>query len=148
MVLAIRKFIKDATKFLLLLLLLLLLTFVLLPTRPVSHQNYFGTMDHIHSVGLLETMFSPVARPLPTHDKRNTKGTRTDIQASSGIRTYGSSVWAGEIISCLRPRGHCDRPPLLWEHTFLTKSTNETRLEWKNYVPDSCKDNSQPIPSN
>jgi hypothetical protein len=34
----------------------------------------------------------------------------TNIHALSGIRTHDPSVREGEDISCLRPRGHCDRP--------------------------------------
>jgi hypothetical protein len=34
----------------------------------------------------------------------------TDIHASSGIRTHEPSVRAGEDSSCLKPRGHRDRP--------------------------------------
>jgi hypothetical protein len=34
----------------------------------------------------------------------------TDIHASSRIRTHDSSVWTGEDSSCLRQRGHCNRP--------------------------------------
>jgi hypothetical protein len=48
----------------------------------------------------------PVARPLPAH----TINSYTDIHASSGIRTHDPSVRAGGDVSCLRPRGHCDRP--------------------------------------
>jgi hypothetical protein len=33
-----------------------------------------------------------------------------NIHALSGIRTHDPSVRASENISCLRPRGHCDRP--------------------------------------
>jgi hypothetical protein len=51
-----------------------------------------------------------VARPLPAHDSINTKWTQTDIHASSGIRTHDPRIWAGEDSSCLRSRGHCDRP--------------------------------------
>jgi hypothetical protein len=40
-----------------------------------------------------------VSRPLPN----------TDIDALSGIRTHDHSVRAGEDISCLRRRGHCDQ---------------------------------------
>jgi hypothetical protein len=61
------------------------------------------------SIGLLGQVISPVARPLPTQDNRNTEETRTDIHDLSRIRTHERSVWAGEDISCLRPRGHCDR---------------------------------------
>jgi hypothetical protein len=32
------------------------------------------------------------------------------IHALSGIRIHDSSVRASEVISCLRPHGHCDRP--------------------------------------
>jgi hypothetical protein len=41
--------------------------------------------------------------------------TRTDIHSLGGIRTHDSSLWAGEDISCLRPRGHCDRRLLIKE---------------------------------
>jgi hypothetical protein len=48
---------------------------------------------------------SPVARPLPTHRTTHWEETRTDIHASSGIRTHNPTcVWAGGDISCLRPR--------------------------------------------
>jgi hypothetical protein len=50
----------------------------------------------------------PVARPLPTQD--NTHTINANSQALSGIRTHDPSGRAGEDISCLRPRGHCDRP--------------------------------------
>jgi hypothetical protein len=33
----------------------------------------------------------------------------TDIHALSGTRTHDHNVRPGEDISCLRPRGHCDR---------------------------------------
>jgi hypothetical protein len=33
----------------------------------------------------------------------------TDIHTLSGIRTNDPSDWAGEDISCLRPRAHCYR---------------------------------------
>jgi hypothetical protein len=52
----------------------------------------------------------PTARTLLTQDNTNTEETRTDIHASSGIRTHDPSVRAGEDISRLRLRGgHCDR---------------------------------------
>jgi hypothetical protein len=34
----------------------------------------------------------------------------TDIHALCGIRAHDPSVRASEDSSCLRPRGHCDRP--------------------------------------
>jgi hypothetical protein len=51
------------------------------------------------------TSDQPVARPLPTH---RINAHKTDIRASSGIRTHDPSVRAGEDSYCLRPRGHCD----------------------------------------
>jgi hypothetical protein len=52
-----------------------------------------------------------VARPLPTHRTTQThhKSRHTDIHASSEIRTCDPRVRAGEDVSCLRPRRHCDR---------------------------------------
>jgi hypothetical protein len=52
----------------------------------------------------------PVARPLPTPRTTQTQNKHTDIHALSGIRTYDPSVRASEDSSCLRPRGHYDRP--------------------------------------
>jgi hypothetical protein len=52
----------------------------------------------------------PVARLLPTHRTTQTQNKFTDIHALSGIRTDDSSVRASEDSSCLRLRGHCDRP--------------------------------------
>jgi hypothetical protein len=34
---------------------------------------------------------------------------QTNIHALSGILAHDPSVWAGEDISCLRPRGYGDR---------------------------------------
>jgi hypothetical protein len=58
-------------------------------------------------VGLLGRVISPVARPLPTQDNTNTEEKRTDIHASSGIRTHDSSVCAGEDTDyfCLKDIG-------------------------------------------
>jgi hypothetical protein len=39
----------------------------------------------------------------------NTEEKETDIYALSGIRTDDPSVRADDVISCLRPRDHCDR---------------------------------------
>jgi hypothetical protein len=60
-------------------------------------------------VGFLGRGISSVERPLPTQDNTDTEETRTDIHASSGSRNHDPSVWVGEDISYLRPRGHCDR---------------------------------------
>jgi hypothetical protein len=58
------------------------------------------------SVGLLGRGISPSQSRYLTQ----TEYTKTDIHALSGIQTYDPSVRASEDISCLRPRGHCDRP--------------------------------------
>jgi hypothetical protein len=52
----------------------------------------------------------PVAKPLPTQDNIN-----ADIYASSEIRTHDLSVLAGEDLSCLRTRSHCD-----WQTQILS----------------------------
>jgi hypothetical protein len=36
----------------------------------------------------------------------------TNIHALSGIQTHDPSFQASEDSSCLRPHGHCDRPPV------------------------------------
>jgi hypothetical protein len=87
MVLAVQNFMKDATKF-----LLLLLTLVLGPMACFLPELIWKNGSYIELVGLLGWAINPVARPLPTQDNRNTEGARTDIQASSGIRTHDPSV--------------------------------------------------------
>jgi hypothetical protein len=78
---------------------------VLFPSELI--RNY---ESYRQSAGLLWWVIRPVPRPLPTQNTNIfVEGTRTDIYACSGIRTHDPSVWAGEDISCLRPRGHCDR---------------------------------------
>jgi hypothetical protein len=47
-----------------------------------------------------------------TQNNTNTEWTHIDIHASSGIRTHEPSAREGEDGSYLRPRAHCDRPPL------------------------------------
>jgi hypothetical protein len=42
-----------------------------------------------------------------------------NIHALSGIRTHHPSVGASEDISCLKPRGHCDRRIII-SHSVLT----------------------------
>jgi hypothetical protein len=58
-----------------------------------------------------------VARPVTTHrtTQIQNKRTQTYIHALNEIRTHDSSVRANEDISCLRPRGHCDRRRLMAE---------------------------------
>jgi hypothetical protein len=50
----------------------------------------------------------PVARPLPAHRTTQTQIKRKQI--SMPQVGFEPSVWARENSSCLRPRGHCDRP--------------------------------------
>jgi hypothetical protein len=58
-----------------------------------------------------------VSRTLPTQRTTQTQNKYTNIHASSGIRTHDPSVRADEDGSCLRLRGHCDRPSLYVGHT-------------------------------
>jgi hypothetical protein len=58
------------------------------------------------SVGLFGR-WSALSQGRYLHRTIQTEETRTGIRASSGIQTHDPSVWAGEAISCLRPRGHC-----------------------------------------
>jgi hypothetical protein len=66
--------------------------------------NLFG-----HLLGLLGRGISPT-QGLYLHRTTQHRKTRTNIHASSGIRTHDPSVRAVEDSTCLRPRGHCDRP--------------------------------------
>jgi hypothetical protein len=52
----------------------------------------------------------PVAWPLLTQNNTNRIKAHTDIHALSGIRTHDPIVRAREDSSCLRPRGHSNRP--------------------------------------
>jgi hypothetical protein len=79
------------------------------PSVLFPSQLIWNYGSYRQSVGLLGRAISPVARPLPTQDNTNTEDTRTDIYASSGIRTHDSSVRASEDILCLILNGHCDR---------------------------------------
>jgi hypothetical protein len=59
------------------------------------------------TVGLLGRVISPSQdRYLNTGQHKHRK---IRIHTLSGIRTQDPSVWAGKNISCIRPRGHCDR---------------------------------------
>jgi hypothetical protein len=42
------------------------------------------------------------------NENMNTEEMQTDIHTLNGIRIHDPSVWAGEPILCLTPRGHCD----------------------------------------
>jgi hypothetical protein len=45
---------------------------------------------------------------------------QTDIHALRWIRTHDPSVREGEFGSCLRPRGHCDRPHFCHQPEFYS----------------------------
>jgi hypothetical protein len=94
-------------------LLLLLLPFVLGPLACFPSELIWNYDSYRQSVGLLGRVISPVARPLPTQDNTNTEETRTNIHASSEIRTHDPSVWTGEDTSCLGPLDHYDRQTLI-----------------------------------
>jgi hypothetical protein len=53
---------------------------------------------------------SSQGRYLHTGQHKHRIKAHTDIQALSGIGTHDSNVRASEDSSCVRPRGHCDRP--------------------------------------
>jgi hypothetical protein len=67
----------------------------------------------------------PVARPLPTQYSTQHRNTRTHIHASSRIRTHDPSVLAVEDSTCLRPRGHWDRPKYTYHNKW--RSINSVR---------------------
>jgi hypothetical protein len=71
------------------------------------------------SVGPFGSVISPVVRPLHAENNTNAEETRTNIYALSGIRTHDPSVWAGEDISCLIPRGHCNRHSIKYKVIIL-----------------------------
>jgi hypothetical protein len=73
----------------------------------------------------------PVARPLHTRDNTNREETGTDIHASSGNRSQNPSAHAGEDISCLRPRGHCDRGLSVYLKNSFYCEILLRRIRWK-----------------
>jgi hypothetical protein len=79
-----------------------------------SLSNYLPTSFLISAqwVGHLGWGISPSqSRYLHTEQHRHRMNAHnTDIHASIGIRTHDPSVGGGEDGSCLRLRGHCDRP--------------------------------------
>jgi hypothetical protein len=76
-----------------------------LPTALVDLGRFYSCLILYTVGGTPWKGDQPVARPLHTH-RINTHN--TDIYASSGIGTHDPSIRAGEDISCLRSRGHCD----------------------------------------
>jgi hypothetical protein len=79
-------------------------------TRFVSFQF----LNLRQSVGLPGRGISP-SQGRYLHKTTQTQKRQTNIHALSGIRTHYPSVRAGDNISYLTPRGHCDR------HIYKTK---------------------------
>jgi hypothetical protein len=85
-------------------ILLLILLFLLLPVGAQGIRETLVSLQFLNlrqSVGLLGRGI----RPLPNTNRIK----RTDIHALSWIPTDDPSIRAAEDLSCLRPRGHCDR---------------------------------------
>jgi hypothetical protein len=70
----------------------------------------------------------PTAGPLPTQDNTNIEQMQTKINALSGSRTHDPSVPAGEDISCLIPRGHCDRQWCVYKWSVNPINQSTARL--------------------
>jgi hypothetical protein len=64
------------------------------------------------SVGLLGRVINPLQGLYQHTEHKHGIYAHTDIYALRGIRTHDPSVRAKEGSSCLRPRGHFDRPIL------------------------------------
>jgi hypothetical protein len=63
------------------------------------------------TVGLLRRVMNPLqGRHLHTGQHKHRINAHTDIHALNGIRTHDLSARVSEDNSCLRPRGHRDRP--------------------------------------
>jgi hypothetical protein len=87
-------------------LLLLLLLWLYSPLLGLGLSFSFLILYPIGLLGL------GISRYLHTgYHKHRINAHNTHIHASRGIRTQDPSVRASEYSSCLRPRGHCDRPP-------------------------------------
>jgi hypothetical protein len=77
---------------------------------------------YTQSVGLLGRVMRP-SQSLYLRTEQHKQNTHNrDSHALSGIRTHGSSVRASEDSSCLRPRGHCDRPSGIYQYKIQVKS--------------------------
>jgi hypothetical protein len=69
------------------------------------------------------TVISPTqGRYLHTGQHKHRINAHTNIHALSGIETHSPRVRASEDCSCLRPRGHCDRP--------ITLLSIKTKSNW------------------
>jgi hypothetical protein len=76
--------------------------FILAPLACFPLELIWNYGSYIQLIGLLRRVISPVARPLPARDTTYTEEMRTDIHASSAIRTHDPSVSAGEDITTLQ----------------------------------------------
>jgi hypothetical protein len=78
---------------------------------PLLDLGRFFSFLILHTVGRTPwTGDQAVARPLPTHRTTQTQNKRT--QTSMPWVEFEPTIPAFEDGSCLRPRGHCDRPGL------------------------------------
>jgi hypothetical protein len=78
------------------------------------------------SVVLLERGISPVARPLPTQDNKNTKLTQIDIDGPSAIRTHALFEQCKRVRALDRP---CDSNSFSFLQLLkcVTSARNETK---------------------
>jgi hypothetical protein len=86
------------------------------------------------SMGLFGWVISPLqGRYL--HRASQTEESRSDIHASSGIRTHDPSVWEGEEVSCPKSWGHCNRHFVgikIWDsYLYLRRVSEWTQLRSK-----------------
>jgi hypothetical protein len=91
-----------------------------LPVQKLTSENIFG-----HLVGLLGQVIGPSQRQYP-HRRAQYRKTWTHIHASSGIRTHDPSVRAVADSTCIRSRGHWDRPSLLGPYILLSTLFSNT----------------------
>jgi hypothetical protein len=119
--------------------------FLVAPTLEHSASvKHFVSLQFLTPKTVGETPWTgnqPVVRPLPTHKATQTEQTYTDIHALSGIRIHDPTVQAGEDSSCLRPRGHCDRPNVTTMIKIRKRYIYETRRmrEMRNELKFSLK---------
>jgi hypothetical protein len=73
------------------------------------------------TVGLLGRVISPSqGLDLNTGQHKHRISAHTDIHSLSAIRIHDQTVRASEDTSCLRPRGHCNRPETIILTYLLT----------------------------
>jgi hypothetical protein len=80
------------------------------------------------------TSDQPVAKPLPKHRTTQTQNKRIhtpNIHVFGGILTHDPSVQASEDSSCLRPRGHCDRPLVtITSSNYVNSTAGKSFVRW------------------